>query len=189
MSKILPETSLQCVIDRHASVSTVTILYQFYFLLHRRDTETGSSLKPDPLEQIKECFYQVAKNLEVVKSKDGIDDIPLWTLVHPICMSAESPFPLLRLGCFVLPLAVYQVSEQIEERLRLKDLLMFFIKKLTRRSSGAHALSQAVTRLVKAVADDVNESCLEDVSGFSSDSGMSDTTIHDNRSPMGSTTW
>ncbi|KAG4442788.1 hypothetical protein IFR05_001734 [Cadophora sp. M221] len=157
---------------RIISYSTVTILYQFYFLLHRRDIETGSDLKPDPLERIKECSYYVAKNLEVVKSKDGIDDIPLWTL-----------------GCFVLPFTVYQVSEQIEESLPLKELLTFFIKKLTRRSSGAHTISQTVVRLVKAVVDDVNDSYLEDTSGLSSDTKMGDTTSNCSRPVMGSTRW
>lgn len=63
------------------SSSLVTVLYQFYFLLHRRDIETGAGFKPDPLERIKEGSYRVAINLEIIRSNDGSDDIPLWMLV------------------------------------------------------------------------------------------------------------
>jgi len=130
---------------RIVSYSLVTVLYQFYFLLHRRDIETGAGFKPDPLERIKEGSYRVAINLEIIRSNDSSDDIPLWIV-----------------GWLVLPLIVYQVTEYMEESLLLKDILKFFLKRLARRCSGAHTISQTVLKVVKAVAEGVNASTEED---------------------------
>ncbi|KAH7409041.1 hypothetical protein BKA64DRAFT_664044 [Cadophora sp. MPI-SDFR-AT-0126] len=156
---------------RMISYSLVTVLYQFYFLLHRRDIE-GAGLKPDPLERMKDASYRVALSLEVVRANDGSDDIPLWVL-----------------GWFVLPLAVYQVSEQMEANLPLKDVLMFFMKRLTRRCSGAHTISQTVIKVVKAVAERVNASASIDSSGMLTDMSPNGTVREGNTSALNSARW
>lgn len=57
---------------------------------------------------------------------------------------------------------MYQVTEYMEESLLLKDILKFFLKRLARRCSGAHTISQTVLEVVKAVAEGVNASTEED---------------------------
>ncbi|PVH69062.1 hypothetical protein DL98DRAFT_661875 [Cadophora sp. DSE1049] len=157
---------------RIISYSLVTVLYQFSFLLHRRDIERGISFKPDPLQRMKEGSYRVAINLEIIKANDGCDDIPLWAL-----------------GWFVLPLTVYQVSEHMEQNLPLRDILMFFMKRLTRRCSGAHTISQTVAKVVKAVAERINASALMDSSGMMSGIPPGGTVREEITSTLDSTRW
>ena len=59
----------------------------------------------------------------------------------------------------------------MEESLPLKDILNFFLKRLARRGSGAHTISQTVLKVVKAVAEGVNASDEEEFPTMMSGNG------------------
>lgn len=93
------------------------------------------------------------------------------------------------MGWFVLPLTVYQVSEYIDQSLPLKDVILSFMKKLARRSSGAHVISQTFVNVVKEIGAGVSDSNSGRFPGALSGTQIDETTLGNNPPDLESAKW